>query len=138
VKKILPANLIVLYLLLSAGTEIFPVSSLWRVKAACANPSVEQAEKIMKSLSKAYPEKISCVEYRNGDWAVLMEGKWYFCADNRLLPEELLHRKESYSPQSFYEYFPNLPEWIAYEGEAAERQFGIRNSELKNKRQRQR
>jgi hypothetical protein len=77
------------------------------------------AEKMMRSLAKAYPEKIDAVEYRGGDWAVSMEGKWYYCAGFRLLPEELLPQKESYAPQSFYEYFPDLPEWKAYEGEAA-------------------
>jgi hypothetical protein len=79
------------------------------------------AEKFMRSLAKAYPEKITAVEYRGGDWAVSMEGRWYYCAGFRLLPEELLPQKESYAPQSFYEYFPDLPEWKAYEGEGVEK-----------------
>ena len=81
----------------------------------------ERAEKIMRSLAEAYPGKIARAEYRNGDWAVLMEGKWYYCAGGRLRPEELLPRKESYSPHPFYDYFPQLPEWKVYEGEAAPR-----------------
>jgi hypothetical protein len=80
-----------------------------------------QSEKMMKSLAEAYPEKISRVAYRGGDWAVLLEGKWYACAGGRLLPEEFLPRKEDYAPQSFYAYFSGLPEWKAYEGEEAER-----------------
>jgi hypothetical protein len=81
----------------------------------------ELAEKLMRSLAKAYPEKITAVEYRAGDWAVSIGEKWYYCAEFRLLPEELLPKKESYAPQSFYEYFPDLPEWKAYEGEDIEK-----------------
>ena len=85
----------------------------------------ELSEKTMRSLAKAYPEKIDSVEYRDGDWAVLMEGNWYYYAGFRLLPEKLLPHKESYAPQSFYDYFPNIPEWEAYEGDAAERMRNI-------------
>ena len=98
----------------SLGREAEPKT--WRDLA-----NEELAEKMMKSIAEAYAEKIDSVEYRNGDWAVLMEGKWYYYADFHLLPEELLPLKENYAPQSFYEYFSHLPEWKAYEGETAER-----------------
>ena len=121
VKKIYPPVFIVLIFFLVSG-------------AACAHEILPggRAEKMMRALAEAYPEKIERVEYRDGDWAVLMEGKWYFYSDNRLLPEELLPMKENYSPQSFYEYFTQLPEWRAHEGEAAERMKNILQERRRN------
>ena len=81
----------------------------------------ERAERIMKALAEAYPPAVEKVEFRNGDWAVLMKGRWFYCADGRLLPEELLEKKEEFTRQSFYEYLPELPLWKEPEGETAER-----------------
>jgi hypothetical protein len=81
----------------------------------------ERAERVMKALAAGYPEAVEKVEFRNGDWAVLMKGRWFYYADAKLLPEELLDQKEQFTRQSFYSYFPDLPEWKAPEGEAAER-----------------
>jgi hypothetical protein len=78
-------------------------------------------EQVMKALAAAYPEAIIRAEYRNGDWAVLMRGRWFFYAGGRLLPEEHLGEAESYARQSFYGYFPGLPAWKEPEGEQAER-----------------
>jgi hypothetical protein len=86
----------------------------------------ERAERMMKAFAAGYPDAIERAEFRKGsdgqsDWAVLLNGNWFYCADGRLLPEELLARKDEYARQSFYAYFPNLPEWKPPEGEAAER-----------------
>jgi hypothetical protein len=81
----------------------------------------ERAERMMKAFAAGYPDAIERAEFRNGDWAVLMKGTWFYCADGRLLPEELLDQKDQLARQSFYNYFPDLPEWKAPEGEAAER-----------------
>ncbi|MDR0586378.1 MAG: M15 family metallopeptidase [Treponema sp.] len=81
----------------------------------------ERAERMMKAFAAGYPEAIEKAEFRDGDWAVLMKGRWFYCADGRLLPEELLDKKDQFARQSFYSYFPDLPEWKAPEGEAAER-----------------
>jgi hypothetical protein len=86
----------------------------------------EQAERMMKAFAAGYPEDIERAEYRtgpdgNGDWAVFMKGVWFYCAGGKLLPERLVLQKDSYARQSFYMYFPDLPEWKAPEGEMAER-----------------
>ncbi|MDR2144138.1 MAG: M15 family metallopeptidase [Treponema sp.] len=81
----------------------------------------ERAERMMKALAAGYPGAIEKADFRNGDWAVLLKGRWFYCADGRLLPEELLDQKDQFARQSFYNYFPDLPEWKAPEGEAAER-----------------
>ena len=81
----------------------------------------ERAERMMKAFAEAYPGAIEKVEFRNGDWAVLMKGRWFYCADGRLLPEKLLDTKEEFARQSFYEYVPELPPWKEPETEVAER-----------------
>ncbi|MDR1505469.1 MAG: M15 family metallopeptidase [Treponema sp.] len=81
----------------------------------------QRAERMMKALAAGYPQAIEKTEFRNGDWAVFMKGRWFYCANGRLLPEELLDRQDSFAPQSFYRYFSDLPEWEVPEGENAER-----------------
>ncbi|MDR2663684.1 MAG: M15 family metallopeptidase [Treponema sp.] len=78
-------------------------------------------EQVMKAFVTAYPGAVERAEYRNGDWAVLMRGKWFYYADGRLLPEEHRSQAESWARQSFYGYFPDLPPWKEPEGEQAER-----------------
>ena len=75
----------------------------------------------MKAYAAAFPEAISQAAYRDGDWAVLLRGKWFYYAEGRLLPEE--HRKDaaSWARQSIYWYPAELPPWKEPEGELAER-----------------
>ena len=75
----------------------------------------------MRAHAAAFPQAISRVEYRNGDWAVLLRDKWFYYAEGRLLPEEQRGQAESWSRQSFYVYPVELPPWKEPEGEHAER-----------------
>jgi hypothetical protein len=71
-----------------------------------------RAEKITKALVAAYPRRVLKAEFRNGDWAVLLRDTWYYYAEGRFLPEELLHRVAEYEPVLFYEDYPReLPPW---------------------------
>ncbi|MCL1929162.1 MAG: M15 family metallopeptidase [Treponema sp.] len=79
------------------------------------------AEQVMKAYAAAFPQAISRVEERNGDWAVLLRGKWFFYAEGRLLPETERNNVSSWARQSFYNYPAELPPWKEPEGEQAER-----------------
>jgi hypothetical protein len=79
------------------------------VRAEQVTPS--RAELVMKALAEAYPQQIGDAAFKNGDWAVELRGKWYYYAEGRILPEELLGRAGSYSSQPFYAYPEDLPEW---------------------------
>ncbi|MCL2196127.1 MAG: M15 family metallopeptidase [Treponema sp.] len=77
-------------------------------------PPVSQptrAERIVKSLIQAYPDRIEKAEFRNNDWALLMNDKWYCFAGGRLLPENMLENTENYRPNQFYNYPEELPPW---------------------------
>jgi hypothetical protein len=82
-----------------------------------------RAERVMKALAAAYPERLGPAEYRNDDWAVPLRAAgfletaasptetWYYYAGGRLLPEELRDRAQDFDPQPFYSYSSELPPW---------------------------
>ncbi|MCL2831739.1 MAG: hypothetical protein FWD78_01080 [Treponema sp.] len=70
-----------------------------------------RAELVMKALAAAYPDRVGPAVYRNGDWAVFLAGKWFYYADGKLLPENLLAQASQYSGQPFYNYAAELPPW---------------------------
>jgi hypothetical protein len=71
----------------------------------------DRGERIMKTLARAYPDRLGPAEYRDGDWAVPVRGEWYYYAEGRLLPEELRSKAAEYDPQPFYNYSTVLPPW---------------------------
>ena len=75
----------------------------------------------MRAHAAAFPEAISRVEYRDGDWAVLLRGKWFYYAESRFLPETERKNINSWARQSFYGYPAELPPFKEPEGEQAER-----------------
>ena len=70
-----------------------------------------RAEQVTRALVAAYPRRVLKAEFRNGDWAVLLRDRWFYFAGGRMLPEELLHRADRYSPIAFYNYPRELPPW---------------------------
>jgi hypothetical protein len=86
-----------------------------------ASVPMSKAEQVMEALSAAYPDRIGSAEFRDGDWAVPVYGEWFYYAEGRLLPEKLRANFADYSPQPFYQYPEDLPEWKTPDAEAAER-----------------
>ena len=80
-----------------------------------------RAEQVMKALACAYPQQIEKAEFRDDDWAVLLRDTWYYYAGGRLLPQNLLASGGDYTPQPFYNYPDELPEWKKPTPEEAER-----------------
>ena len=68
-----------------------------------------RAELVMKALYMGYPQEITSVEFRNGDWAVLMHDIWYYYCDGRLLSEDTREEIANYRTQIFYRYTNELP-----------------------------
>ena len=107
-----------------------PVPVVEHVEAA---PPVEiaeepsRAELVTRALVEAYPDRVFRAEYRQHaegqyDWAVLLRDRWFYYADGRLLPEEVLQRASQYSPIAFYfNYHRELPAWSAPTPEEANR-----------------
>ena len=87
-----------------------------------------RAEQVMKALSAAYPDRLGPAEFRNGDWAVFLAGKWFYYAEGRLLPEELRSQITEYSGQPFYNYIAELPPWNPPDPEESERMRGMSES----------
>ena len=74
-------------------------------------PETARAERVMKALAAAYPRQIDKIEFHNNDWAVLLRDTWYYYAEGKLLPENLLENAATYSRQPFYNYPEELPPW---------------------------
>ena len=95
-----------------------------------AEPS--RAEQVTKALATAYPFGIKRAEFRNDDWAVLLRDKWYYYAEGRMLPEELVDKASEYGPVIFsYNYQSELPPWTEPSDEQVER-FRSRNRNNNN------
>jgi hypothetical protein len=71
----------------------------------------------MRALAAAYPGRVGPAAFRKtagaaaGDWAVQIDGVWFYYAQGRLLPEQLQSRYAEYDPQPFYNYPAELPAW---------------------------
>ncbi len=61
------------------------------------------AEQVM-ALRASYPSRISAAEVRDGEWALEMDGAWYYWADGRLLPDALRDRANEFVPIHLYRY----------------------------------
>jgi len=95
-----------------------------------------RAELIMKALAAAYPDRILKVEFRNDDWAILLRDRWFYYANGKILPEDLLDNAEDYSRLSFYNYPYDLPPWKKPSEEEAARYSNIANNRNNNPRKR--
>jgi hypothetical protein len=60
---------------------------------------------VLRAYQHTYPEKISDVSYRDGDWTITAGGEIFYWAGGRLLPPSLLGEAESWTPH-MYDYYP--------------------------------
>ena len=71
-------------------------------------------EREMKAFAAAYPDRIDPAVQRDGDWAVQVDGKWFFWAHGRILPESQRADWERYARYRFYPYplggLPPIPQ----------------------------
>ncbi|HUJ74559.1 MAG TPA: hypothetical protein VL359_06855, partial [bacterium] len=73
------------------GVAVFPPQ---------AGESSGQAE--LQALAAAYPDRITEAAQRDGDWAVQVDGRWFFWAHGRILPESQRADWEKYARFRFY------------------------------------
>ena len=61
-------------------------------------------EQTVAALREAYPERITQTKIIDNEWALQMDGTWYYWADGRLLPEETKDQAEEFVGVRFYNY----------------------------------
>ena len=121
-----------------AAAQAVPVESLFpredqdEISPPPEPPVPGRAEQVMKALAAAYPDRIERAEFRDGDWAVLLRGDWYYHAEGRLLPEDLRDQTADYDPQPFYNYPAELPLWKEPSAEDAARFRDMANNRSRN------
>jgi hypothetical protein len=62
-------------------------------------------ELVLRAYQHSYPDKVSGVAYRDGDWTITVEGETFYWAGGRLLPASLRPNAESWAPH-MYDYYP--------------------------------
>jgi len=91
-------------------------------------PPPTRAEQVIRALHAGHPQRISRAEFRNGDWAVLLDTTWFYYAEGRLLPQTLLYRIPRYRPIAIYFYPRELAPWTPPTPEQAAHFRGIGNA----------
>ena len=101
------SGVLAVLLLISCGTapESCPEAVLKPVPSTVtiAGDSAAQ-QRILLAFAKAYPDKISAVEFLDNDWTMLVNGLRFYYACGRFLPEKLRGKWEEYHPYDFYAY----------------------------------
>ena len=94
--------------------DSIPVASTVRI-----GNDLEAQHKILLAFAQGYPDKISDVKFLNNDWTMLVNGKRFYYANGRFLPDELRSQWEKYLPYDFYSY--------PWKGSEAQRLVFIKN-----------
>jgi hypothetical protein len=71
---------------------------------AVIDVNASNEEKIIRTFAKVYPDLVRSVQFTNNDWTMLVNGKRFYYAHGRFLPEELKEQWEEYSAYDFYVY----------------------------------
>jgi len=114
---VLICGLLTIWLLSSCREQETTVPQIASTLKILDDPEAQQ--KLMLTFAKAYPEKISDVEFTDNDWTMLVNGIRFFFANGRFLPEALRDQWEKFYPYDFYVY--------PWKGEAKERQAAFKN-----------
>lgn len=100
-----------------AGTAVAQGVNLFPAPGA---ESTGQSE--LMALAAAYPDRISSAEIHDGEWALSMDGEWFFWAHGRLLPRAERGDWERYAQFRFYRYeLGDLPPLPSLDDESAAR-----------------
>lgn len=63
-----------------------------------------QGKRELTAIAMAYPEHVDKVQIRDGDWALSINGIWYYWASGRFLTQNLRDSWEEYVSIRFYRY----------------------------------
>ena len=76
------------------------------------------------AVARAYPDRVTGYGFRENDWAVEIDGDWYYWANARILTGTERHKWREFQSYRFYSYpldLPSLPEFSKAEGESLSR-----------------
>jgi hypothetical protein len=63
-----------------------------------------RARMVLESYRRAFPDRVEAIEFVQGDWSVLVDGKRFFWATGRILPDSERQNASKYRPYVFYSY----------------------------------
>ena len=97
--RVIFRNAIVVILTLGLGTVL---SAQTRDVEQFHQPTPGERE--IRAMIRAYPERIDDVALRGGEWALRMDGRWFYWAEGRLLPAEHRAVWDEFVTIRFYNY----------------------------------
>ncbi|MFP4566629.1 MAG: M15 family metallopeptidase [Spirochaetaceae bacterium] len=105
---------------LEADGSIDPVRTPIRA-TPLPEPTVEAGAAEVGAIAAAYPERIEETSFREGEWALRIDGRWYYWEGGRLLTGDLRPRSQEFTPLRFYRYYTGPLQIREIEPETAER-----------------
>lgn len=85
-------------------TERAPVAELSAAEGRLEE--LRRARRHLSALAAVFPDRVEEVAFHRNDWAIRIDGAWFYWARGRLLPEAERRRWAEYSPVRFYSYYP--------------------------------
>ena len=80
-------------------TVFFPIKG-----STILNDEDVRARLVLEAYRRAFPDRISALEFMDDDWTAMIDGKRFYWARGRILPEKDKERWSSYRPHVFYAY----------------------------------
>lgn len=84
------------------GHSLFSQAHEWNNPGVAVLPLPGKRE--MTAIAMAYPERVGKVQISDGDWALSIDGTWYYWAQGRFLTQNQRDRWEEYVSIRFYRY----------------------------------
>jgi len=97
--------------ILLLSISLYPLSSAPQIR-----PEIH-ARQVLEAYRRSYPDRIESVSWQNNDWTIKIQGKLFYWANGRLLPEALREQWEKYKPYVFYLYPESAPDPNSYSPE---------------------
>ena len=63
----------------------------------------------LEFILQSYPQAVQEVQYRDNDWAIKVNDRWFYWSNARLLPQEARAAWEQYVSIRFYNYYRGAP-----------------------------
>ena len=94
------------------------------VRAPAAMPFLSEmrpGEAQVRSVAAAWPDRVTEIALRDGDWMLRIDDTWFAWAEGRMLPEAEREHWREYAALAFYDYPRALPPLPVLDAEASAR-----------------
>ncbi len=69
-----------------------------------SRPTTLPGAREVQALRQAFPHRVADIGFRRGEWALQIDGEWFYWAQGRLLPEQFRGQWDEFVSIRFYNY----------------------------------